>query len=295
VWFQLQIANCTSEMVEVLSDCLEEAGAVSITLTDKNDLPVLEPLPGTTPLWPEVVIQALFSSAIEANLAHNQMLQDYPSLQSQVEMLVDQDWERVCMADFKPQRFGERLWICPTWLTPPEPKAVNLMLDPGLACGTGTHPTTALCLAWLDSAELNNKSLIDYGCGSGILALAALKLGAATVFAVDIDDQALIATQNNAQTNHLDNAKLRIGKPDDLHKPVDCILANILLGPLLALAERFHQLLNPGAVLVVSGILEAQAPILIEAYRDRFHLIQQERLEGWCLLRLQAHAVTYKP
>ncbi|KTC82425.1 50S ribosomal protein L11 methyltransferase [Legionella cherrii] len=284
MWFQLKIEHCPSQEIELLSNELEEFGALSIMLTDKNDNPVLEPEPGTTPLWPEVVIQALFSEVFQAQFTRDHILQNHPELACTLEILEDKDWERAWMDDFKPQRFGQRLWVCPTWSTPPEPNAVNLMLDPGLAFGTGTHPTTALCLTWLEQADLKNKEVIDYGCGSGILTLAALKLGAAEVHAVDIDQQALQATQNNASANELDERKLSIGMPDTLSKPVDLIIANILLAPLISLKERFQQLLNPEGMLIVSGILEEQAPELIKTYASMFVVVRQENLSGWSLL-----------
>lgn len=284
MWFQLKIEHCAVEAIEELSEELEEFGALSITLTDKNDNPVLEPEPGTTPLWPEVIIQALFSEAIQAQYARDQLTQNHRKLVANLEILEDRDWERVWMDDFKPQRFGKRLWICPSWSAPPEPDAVNLMLDPGLAFGTGTHPTTSLCLTWLEQAELKKKSVIDYGCGSGILSLAALKLEAQQVYAVDIDQQALQATHNNALTNALNMQQFFIGLPDDLSEPVDLIIANILLAPLIRLKERFQHLLLPAGRLVVSGLLQEQAPVLIEAYQSDFSLLGQENLDGWSLL-----------
>lgn len=284
MWFQLKIEHCPSQEIEPLSEELEEFGALSIMLTDKNDNPVLEPEPGTTPLWPEVVIQALFTEVFQAQYTRAHLLQAYPELTCSLEVLEDKDWERAWMDDFKPQRFGQRLWICPTWSTPPEPDAVNLILDPGLAFGTGTHPTTALCLTWLEQADLKNKSVIDYGCGSGILSLAALKLGASAVHAVDIDKQALQATQNNVLANELDEYKLSISMPEVLQKPVDLIIANILLAPLILLKKRFQQLLNPKGMLVVSGILEEQALELIETYCSIFTTVHQENLNGWSLL-----------
>jgi len=284
VWFQLKIEHCPSQEIELLSEELEEFGALSIMLTDKNDNPVLEPEPGTTPLWPEVIIQALFSEVFQAQYTRDHIQQTYPKLLCTLEVLEDKDWERAWMDDFKPQRFGRRLWVCPTWSTPPEPNAVNLMLDPGLAFGTGTHPTTALCLTWLEQADLKNKVVIDYGCGSGILTLAALKLDAAEVHAVDIDQQALQATQNNALANEIDEHKLSIGMPDALSSPVDLIIANILLAPLVSLKERFQQLLTSEGMLIVSGILEEQAPELIKRYASIFVVERQENLNGWSLL-----------
>lgn len=288
MWFQLKIEHCPTEEIEHISEELELSGALSIMLTDKNDNPVLEPAPGTTPLWPEVIIQALFAELSEAERAKAQLTLSRPLLFTSIEKIADKDWERAWMDDFKPQRFGKRLWICPSWLTPPDPDAVNLMLDPGLAFGTGTHPTTALCLTWLEQANLKNKSVIDYGCGSGILTLAALKLGAKHLFSVDIDNQALQATQNNAQNNLLNNDKLSISTPEVLQSPVDLIIANILLAPLITLKDRFYQLLNQGGTLVVSGLLEEQAPLLIEAYASMFALRTKESLDGWSLLAFDA-------
>ena len=287
MWYQLKIEYCPSPSIEEVNELLENTGALSVMLTDKNDDPVLEPEPGATPLWPEVIIQALYPQATEAQRARALLQDSYPMVLCSMEILPDKDWERVWMDDFKPQRFGRNLWVCPTNSTPPEPLAVNLMLDPGLAFGTGSHGTTSLCLTWLDKTDLDKKSLIDYGCGSGILALAALKLGAQPVFAVDIDPQALQATQNNASTNNIPLNQLQIDSPEALKTPVDILIANILLGPLVSLKARFKALLHSGGVLVVSGILESQAAELIESYQPDFKLITQERREGWSLLEFQ--------
>ena len=287
MWFQLKIEHCAVSDVESISEALEESGALSIMLTDKNDNPVLEPAPGTTPLWPEVIIHALYAEASDVQTIQQLFALSRPSLVTSLDVLPDKDWERAWMDDFKPQRFGKRFWICPTWLTPPEPEAVNLMLDPGLAFGSGTHPTTALCVTWLEQANLDNKDVIDYGCGSGILSLAALLLGAKTVHAVDIDEQALQATHNNAQTNNIPTEKLIISLPEALNAPVDLLIANILLEPLMALKERFSQLLTTDGLLVVSGLLTEQAPTLIEAYQSTFTPVAQEQLNGWTLLVFQ--------
>jgi ribosomal protein L11 methyltransferase len=284
VWFQLKIEHCPIIHIEELSEKLEEFGALSIILTDKSDNPILEPEPGTTPLWPEVIIQALFEDVFQAQFTKDELAQTQPNLTLSLEILENKAWERAWMDDFKPQRFGNRLWICPTWSTPPQPEAVNLMLDPGLAFGTGTHSTTALCLTWLEQTELNQKSVIDYGCGSGILSLAALKLGAAEVYAVDIDPQALQATKNNALTNDLDMHLLHIGSPEELNVSVHLIIANILLEPLILLKERFFHLMQDEGQLVVSGILIEQAPMLIKHYESLFLLVEQKYLDDWSLL-----------
>ncbi|KTD75557.1 50S ribosomal protein L11 methyltransferase [Legionella waltersii] len=284
MWFQLKIENCPTEEIEQITDELQEQGALSIMLTDKNDNPVLEPEPGTTPLWPEVIIHALFSQAEEAHRVRQLLKDKRPKFSCSLDTLADKDWERVCMDDFKPHRFGKHLWVCPSWLTPPEPDAINLILDPGLAFGTGSHATTSLCLTWLEQANLSSKSIIDYGCGSGILSLAAIKLGAQHVYAVDIDNQALQATHNNALANEINEQQLSVSIPEALQNPVDLIIANILLAPLISLKERFQQLLSKNGQLVVSGILDEQSSVLIEAYQGVFSLISRENSDGWALL-----------
>lgn len=281
---QLQIEHCHCDEVEQLSEALESTNALSVTLTDKQDDPILEPELGTTPLWPNVVVHALYADATKAELARLVISSNYPHLDCTIESLPDKDWERVSRDDTKPQRFGQRLWICPSWLTPPEPNAVNLILDPGLAFGTGTHPTTSLCLSWLEQAGLKQKNIIDYGCGSGILALAALKLGALHVDAVDIDAQALLSTKNNAISNDIPGTQITIGHPDHLKTPADLLIANILLTPLIQLKSRFRQLMNASGTLVVSGILAEQVEELIDAYQGDFTYKQSLIKDGWALL-----------
>ncbi|WP_133126712.1 50S ribosomal protein L11 methyltransferase [Legionella nagasakiensis] len=285
---QLQI-ECRRDEVDSLNELLEESGALSITLTDKQDDPILEPELGTTPLWPNVIIQALYAQAHEANLALEQLISSNTHLSPTIQPVPEQDWERAWMSDFKPLRFGKRLWICPSWSTSPDPNAANLILDPGLAFGTGTHPTTALCLTWLEQTILNHRSVIDYGCGSGILALAALKLGAQHVNAVDIDEQALLATRNNAQKNLIAEERLTIGFPESLTAQADLLIANILLSPLLALKTRFHELLKKQGILAVSGILEEQTSEVITGYQDQFTLQNTFIQDGWTLLVFKAN------
>ncbi len=284
MWYQLQIDYCQPDEAELLSDLLENAGAVSVTFTDKADNPVLEPAPGTMPLWPSIIIQALFTSEEEAVQAQALLSNTYPGLNFLINFLADQDWERVCLQDFKPLRFGKKLWVCPSWIEPPEPENINLILDPGLAFGTGTHQTTSLCLTWLEQAPLATKSVIDYGCGSGILALAALKLGAAYVQAIDFDEQALQATLNNALSNNITKEQLRVGFPSEDYEAAELIIANILLEPLLSLQSRFKELLQPQGTLVVSGLLTAQVPELIKAYEKDLKHEYTKTLEDWALV-----------
>lgn len=285
---QLQIEQVKRDEAELLSDALEETGALSVTLTDQYDDPVLEPAPGATPLWPHVVAHALYTEQHEADIALLLVSKAFPHLSYSIHTLPEQDWERACLDQFKPQLFGTRLWVCPSWLTPPNPNAVNLILDPGLAFGTGSHETTSLCLTWLDKAELEQKQVIDYGCGSGILALAALKLGAQHVHAVDIDEQALLATRDNALNNDIAAARLTVSQPEALNKAVDVIIANILLAPLMALKKRFRELLLDTGMLVVSGLLAEQVPALIEAYQTDFAHVSTSIENDWALVAFKA-------
>lgn len=283
--FELHIKPCTSHDVESISERLEETGALSVTVVDQHDDPILEPGPGETPLWPTSVIQALYADAADANAAWKNIASDYPNLTHTLHDIPQQDWVRTCLDNVEPQLFGEQLWICPSWHIPPKPDAINLMLDPGLAFGTGTHPTTALCLTWLAQADIETKTVVDYGCGSGILALAALKLGARHVDAVDLDQQALIATQSNAEKNHVPDEKLSLMQPEKLTQPVDILLANILLGPLLSLEPRFQTLLNNQGILVLSGVLATQVEQLIQTYTAPDWAHQDTQIQGeWALV-----------
>lgn len=270
---------------EVITSLLEDLGAVAISLTDAGDFPILEPLPGETPLWPEMKIQALFQDETLAYLAEKTLQTHYKSITCNLSELPEQQWEQVWQVNAKPLCFGQRLWVCPSVTSPPVPEAVNIILDPGLAFGTGSHPTTALCLQWLDKHNLNEKEVVDYGCGSGILGIAALKLGASTVYAIDIDPQALSATLQNAIQNELDLSKLKIGEMPK--KPVDVILANILLNPLIELKQTFLSLLKPGGMVVISGILKEQVASLQAAYEDVFEVCEVDHLEEWGLIFLQ--------
>ncbi|MFY7697474.1 MAG: 50S ribosomal protein L11 methyltransferase [Legionella sp.] len=281
---QLEIKDCHPNDAELMVSILERAGTLSLTMTDAFDDAILEPELGTYPLWPHVVIHALFADHDKANLAKLIIQEKYPAHGCILQELPEQDWERVCMADFKPLQFGNRLWICPSWLTPPDPKAINLTLDPGLAFGTGTHETTSLCLEWLAQHSIEQLEVIDYGCGSGILALAAIKLGARYVHAIDIDRQALEATVNNAKMNQISSQQLSTHTPEQIDSCVDLIIANILLTPLLQLKQRFAQLLNENGTLIVSGVITEQTVQLIDSYHDSFCHIETTIDGNWALL-----------
>ena len=185
------------------------------------------------------------------------------------------------MRDFNPMRFGSRLWICPSWSEAPDPQAVNLRMDPGLAFGTGTHPTTALCLEWLDANPVAGKVVIDYGCGSGVLAVAAALLGARTVYAVDNDPQALLATEENAERNGV-RASIKTSAPENFSaSSVDILLANILANPLLELESDFARRVRPNGVCVLSGILAEQADDITAGYQRDFEHFQTAQRDDW--------------
>jgi ribosomal protein L11 methyltransferase len=263
-------------------DALLSAGAASITLEDAGDDPVLEPPPGATPLWPRVRIKALFDAGTDPDV----LRASFPA--ASFEHIADRAWEREWLKDFRPMRFGQRLWICPGGQRPELDESARepclIELDPGLAFGTGTHPTTALCLEWLDSAPLRGRCVVDYGCGSGVLAIAALKLGARAALAIDIDPQALIATRDTAARNDVAE-RLVVGGPGEVQSaPADVLLANILAEPLLELAPAFAERVAAGGAVVLSGILQSQAAPVASRYAAWFDMRPATVRDDWALL-----------
>jgi ribosomal protein L11 methyltransferase len=244
-------------------------GAVSVTLTDAGDDPVLEPGPGETPLWSRTRITGLFADDSDLEAFRALLLADLDMTRlpaHRIEQLEDRAWEREWLKDFGPMSFGKRLWICPTGCEVDAADAVIVHLDPGMAFGTGTHPTTAMCLDWLDGIDLAGKTLLDYGCGSGVLAIAGLKLGAASATGMDIDPQAVLATRQNAADNGV-AANLRvIGSPDGIEGQFDVVVANILAGPLVQFADSITSRLASRGMLALSGVLCEQADGVMAAY-----------------------------
>ena len=282
-WLQVRLA-ITPEQAATYEEALLDVGAVSVTFMDAEDQPIFEPDLGTTPLWSHTHLLALFEADTDpaALLAHRALLTGGPLPAHQVEQIADQDWERSWMDNFQPLRFGQRLWIVPSWHQPPEPQAVNLHLDPGLAFGTGTHPTTALCLEWLDGQSLHDCNVLDFGCGSGILAIAALLLGAKQACGTDIDPQALEASRDNATRNGIDAARFPLYLPSEMPADTfDLVLANILAGPLVQLAPTISQHVRQGGHLVLSGILAEQAEEVRAAYQADFILDPTAEKDGW--------------
>lgn len=272
--------------LEAVEQALLDCGALSVTLQDAAQAPIMEPLPGQTPIWPSINVGALF--AAEAHAAEIRARLDVvlgPNINLSFHRLADRDWVRISRADFKPIRFGQTLWVCPSWEQVNDPNAVVISLDPGLAFGTGTHPTTALCLQWLDAHPPTDLAVIDYGCGSGVLAIAALKLGARHVWAVDIDPQARLSTQQNAAKNGIGKQQIDIVAPHELPRlQSELIIANILSGPLIDLCPSLAQRLAPAGKIILSGILIEQAESVSAHYASYCIMDPAQRKDGWALL-----------
>ncbi len=288
-WLELSL-TLRADQQDAVETALEDVGALSITLLDadadtSNEHAILEPGVGETPLWDQVVLNALFESGTDrAGLVHvlGELLPDLTPERVAFREVGDQDWTRAWMDQFKPMRFGRRTWIYPWTIEPPSSgDDVVVRLDPGLAFGTGTHPTTALCLEWLDGLDLAGANVIDYGCGSGILAIAAARLGAAHVLAIDNDPQAIDASRDNAGRNDVAD-RIALALPDDsVPVPADILVANILAGPLHDLAPRFAESVKPGGLLALSGILAGQHEELLVRYAEWFDDLRATQREDW--------------
>ncbi len=282
-WQQLKVTVPESSAT-LIENYFSESGAVSVTFMDSEDHPVFQLEPGSTPLWKHTEVVGLFEhdapmTSIMENLRASLVpQQDVPIVLEEVQ---DTEWERVCMQDFKPMQFGKRIWICPSWETPPVPDAINILLDPGLAFGTGTHPTTALCLQWLDAQDVKDRIVIDYGCGSGILAIAAALLGARQVIAIDNDPQAIQASESNRDLNGIAEQQLSVHLPGGKHPQADILVANILSGPLEELTPIIAALVKPGGKLILSGVLTAQTQSLMNSYTPYFAMAEPVFLDEW--------------
>ena len=282
-WLQISV-EVSGDQVEVFSEAFNTIGALSVTVLDAGDEPLLEPAPGATPLWSNTRVVALFDTAQDAAVLKKQLqnILEAPVPDLLVESLADRDWSSTWRDTFGMMQFGTRLWVCPVGESPPDPEAIVVHMDPGMAFGTGTHTTTALCLEWLEAHPPVNRSVIDYGCGSGILAVAVRKLGAAGVIAVDIDPQALLATQENARRN---GCEIEVLHPEALGQgPADLVVANILANPLIEFAKDLSRHVHAGGQLVMTGILAEQAEAVMAAYVDWFVFAAPVYREEWVLL-----------
>jgi ribosomal protein L11 methyltransferase len=283
-WLQIRFITIPA-LQERLEDALLAAGALSITYEDAADQPILEPGLNETPLWNNLVLTALFQADIDVpkTLATTQKAFNAELPAHKVEILEDKDWIREWMDSYKPMQMGNRLWICPSWCETPDKTAINLLLDPGLAFGTGTHPTTAMCLRQLDSMNVTDKTIIDFGCGSGILAIAALLLGAKAAIGIDIDPQAIIASRANAERNGIAADRFPVyltGKAPTVS--ADIVAANILAGPLVELAPQLTAMTANHGSIVLSGILKEQKDAIIAAYPA--FVLQFVQQEEWVCL-----------
>lgn len=281
------------ELLDAVEDALWQNGALAISLLDAADQPLLEPGPGEMPLWQRVTVEALLPDAVDAvelalRLTANGLI-DSPAA-CRLGELPEQDWTRAWMDRFRPMRFGRSIWICPSHVEPDPDWPVVVRLDPGLAFGSGTHPTTALCLEWLDGLELEGRRVIDYGAGSGILAVAAALKGAAPVLAVDHDPQALLATADNARRNGVAEPVKALLPADLGAEPAAVVVANILAGPLIELVDEISARVAPGGHLALSGILAEQADAVRAAYATRLEFNAQQQREEWMLLQFSRHS-----
>jgi ribosomal protein L11 methyltransferase len=267
-------------------EALLELGAAAVTLEDSADQPLFEQTQKEQQLWQQTRVSGLFPADIDTENLWQclpQTLRDHSLWQA--EILEDKDWERDWMQHYQPLQYTANLWVCPSWLKPPQPDAINIMLDPGLAFGTGTHPTTAMCLQLLAAIDLQDKQITDFGCGSGVLAIGALLLGARAALGVDTDPQALVATRSNAQCNNIEQQRLALQAPAKLDgsERADIVVANILAGPLCELASTLCAQLQPGGTLILSGILAEQVPMLQEHYPLALEVAAEQ--EGWVALQ----------
>ncbi|MGR2921766.1 50S ribosomal protein L11 methyltransferase [Acinetobacter sp. 1125_18A] len=289
-WLQIHI-TVEQAQVEFTETLLSSLGAVSVTLDDAENQDLLEPLPGETPLWNKVIVTGIYAQEegedIDVTALETFIRTQLPTEPMRSEFLEDQVWERSWMDYYEPIQIGEKYWIVPEWIEPPEADAVNIKLDPGLAFGTGNHASTFLCLQWLGKTDVKDKVVIDYGCGSGILGVAALLLGAKKVYATDIDPQAVLATKQNAELNGvLEN--LYVGLPEEFNaefknQQADILVANILAGPLMSLAKEFSTLIKSEGEFALAGVIEEQVTDVSSIYSEFFDIVEVEkREETWC-------------
>lgn len=289
-WQNLHL-DLTQKQADAVEEFLNDQGALAVSMTDAADEPLFEPPPGETPLWQSIHLTALFDRDFDLKKVLAQLAEEFSAdiLKTiRIETLEDEDWQRRCLDQFKPRCFGEKLWVVPSWHEVPAEAQAFLYLDPGLAFGTGSHPTTALCLEWLAQHIQPGQFVIDYGTGSGILAIAAIKLGAKHVIAIDNDPQALEASRDNAARNSIEENKITFLFPEQfthfIDSPSDVLVANILANPLIELAPKLSAMIKPQGSLVLSGILENQAENVLHAYQPWIAFDPVSTSEGWVRL-----------
>ncbi len=281
-WIQIKV-DTTEKKASKINNILSGFGASSVTYMDTVDNPVYEPLPGETKLWNKTTVIGLFEADADIAPITEFLNKTYgKKITVRVEQLEDKDWVREWMNNFHPIQCGSKLWICPSWCEVPDTNAVNVMLDPGLAFGTGTHPTTFMCLNWLDSLDLKDKEIVDFGCGSGILAVSALKLGAKSAIGIDIDPQAVESSTQNAERNGVkDRLSLYLPSEQPQEIKADVLVANILAGPLRELAPTLKDMVKPNGKFAISGIIQNQCEELVKIYSEWFELDEPVFKEEW--------------
>lgn len=277
-WLELRIHTDKTQVSEY-EETLEKSDALAVTYADAGDQPILEPEAGSMPLWKNVVVIGLFDAAVDTNRVETSIRDVDPTASLRWDILEDKIWEREWLKHHQPQKFGNAFWV---YHEPVEDDLSTLLLDPGLAFGTGTHPTTALCLEWISQRSLRDKTVVDFGCGSGILAVASILRGAKSAICVDLDAQALQATRKNAQRNHISDEQLKVYFPNNEPKNLsDILIANILAKPLMQLANSFATKISAGGSMCLSGILVGQEAEIVEQYQPWFDSIQTECVDDW--------------
>jgi ribosomal protein L11 methyltransferase len=284
-WLQYRLET-TATAAPLCEEALLQLGAAAVTLEDNADQPLFEHARKEQQLWQQTRVSGLFPADTDTDALWRALpLALREQSHGRAEILEDKDWEREWMQHFQPVQYATDLWICPSWLKPPQPQATNIMLDPGLAFGTGSHPTTAMCLRLLAATDVENKQVTDFGCGSGVLAIGALLLGARAALGVDTDPQALVASRSNAQRNRIEDERLQLCLPTNLDgsERADIVVANILAGPLCELSQPLCDQLRPGGILILSGILAEQIPLLQGSYPLALAVAAEQ--DGWVALQ----------
>lgn len=292
-WLSLQFV-IEQNNAELLADILMGFGALAVDLEDHSNTPIYEPTPGTTPLWSTIKIRALFEAQKDIKPIVNYLNNQFSISTNEIKIieLADDDWISKSKNQFKIKNYANRLWICPSWEESPGDSDTTVFIDPGQAFGTGMHPTTGLCLNWLAHNPPQNMTVIDYGCGSGILAIAALKLGAKKAIAIDYDPLAIETTEENCHRNSINPQQITIAQPDHIEAvKADCLIANIVANPLIELATTFKALTKKEGVIVLSGILEEQIDSVLNAYQPEYRTHSKENSDNWILLQLD-HTVS---
>lgn len=286
-WKQLTIRITNKDILEKFEDFLWDNGALSVTIEDNQDEPLFEYNVGEMPIWQDIKIKVLYDinedfETIRQNIIANFGYKNLSFLQE--ENIKNQNWQAICQNNFQPMQFGKKLWVSPSWHNVPNNAEILIKLDPGMAFGTGTHPTTGLCLDWLEKNIITGQTVVDYGCGSGILAIAAKKLGADQVYAVDNDPEAIISTKENAKNNQIESDIYCYLPNETPQIKADVVVANILANPLCELKQTLLDLLNGNGKLILSGILAEQTDLILNCYKNFFSSYEIYSKDGWIMI-----------